>query len=539
MFIFDVLPLAERWTVVETSRREEFVPLKNATGADSPETVRAGAERPGRRLAAAGRGDAWPTGAAVEISPLFALDAEELAEGRPRERSINELVFSPGHDRGPRRGSEAQFVLGRLPPAIDRGLAIEITHMLHAMIMAGGGGTRFWPRSRAERPKQFLTLAGDRTLLQQALRPHRGAGAAERTWVITGGAASRRGAPSSCRTCRPTASSASRAAATPPPCIGLGAALIARHDPDAVMLVMPADHVIEPVAGVPPGRPRRRADGRGASARAASPSASRRPSRPPATATSTAARRSPGGRACRRLPGAGVPREAGRRPGRAVRRLRRVLLEQRHLRLEGRDDPRRAADAASRSCSPPSSASPTPGTRRARRRPAQRVRGAREDQHRLRRHGARAEKCWWCRRRIAGTTSAAGWPWSGCTRRTPTATPCWRTHCGLDTTGLRHRRRRRADLIATIGVEQPAHHPGRRRHPGRRPPRRGHGQAARRAAEEARAWRSTCERPRCSGVDYGTVRVGLAVSDPDRSIASPLTTSNAATPRATPSFFAS
>ena len=40
LFIFDVLPLAETWTVVETSRREEFVPLKNASGPDSPETVR-------------------------------------------------------------------------------------------------------------------------------------------------------------------------------------------------------------------------------------------------------------------------------------------------------------------------------------------------------------------------------------------------------------------------------------------------------------------------------------------------------------------
>src|SRR5262249_29875890 len=40
LFIFDALPLAERWSVVETSRREEFAPLKNATGADSPERVR-------------------------------------------------------------------------------------------------------------------------------------------------------------------------------------------------------------------------------------------------------------------------------------------------------------------------------------------------------------------------------------------------------------------------------------------------------------------------------------------------------------------
>ncbi|HEV3238404.1 MAG TPA: sugar phosphate nucleotidyltransferase, partial [Gemmataceae bacterium] len=35
--------------------------------------------------------------------------------------------------------------------------------------MAGGGGTRFWPRSRQQRPKQFLTLTGERSLLQMAL----------------------------------------------------------------------------------------------------------------------------------------------------------------------------------------------------------------------------------------------------------------------------------------------------------------------------------------------------------------------------------
>ncbi len=88
MFIFDVLPLADRWTVVETSRREEFEPLKNATGPDSPETVRqalsdlaadwlerAGVSVPRR-----------PDGSAavpIELSPLFALDAEEVAAGVP------------------------------------------------------------------------------------------------------------------------------------------------------------------------------------------------------------------------------------------------------------------------------------------------------------------------------------------------------------------------------------------------------------------------------------------------------------------------
>jgi mannose-1-phosphate guanylyltransferase len=118
--------------------------------------------------------------------------------------------------------------------------------MLHALIMAGGGGTRFWPRSRQKRPKQFLTLAGDRSLLQQALDRIEAQVPPQNTWVITGGMHKEE---------------AGRQLATLPPdriigepcgrdtaaCIGLGAALIARQDPSAVMLVMPADHVIEPV----------------------------------------------------------------------------------------------------------------------------------------------------------------------------------------------------------------------------------------------------------------------------------------------------
>jgi UDP-N-acetylglucosamine/UDP-N-acetylgalactosamine diphosphorylase len=82
-FIFDVLPLAERWTVVETSRREEFAPLKNATGADSPAAVRqAISDLASDWLEAAGaRIPRRPDGGAavpLEISPLFALDREEF-----------------------------------------------------------------------------------------------------------------------------------------------------------------------------------------------------------------------------------------------------------------------------------------------------------------------------------------------------------------------------------------------------------------------------------------------------------------------------
>jgi len=117
--------------------------------------------------------------------------------------------------------------------------------MLHAMIMAGGGGTRFWPRSRVARPKQFLSFAGERTLLQGTLDRIEAQVPCERCWVITSAihrdealqqlpdmpANQVVGEPSG----RDTAA-----------CIGLGAALIAKQDPDATMIVMPADHAIEP-----------------------------------------------------------------------------------------------------------------------------------------------------------------------------------------------------------------------------------------------------------------------------------------------------
>jgi len=83
LFIFDVLPLAERWLVVETSREEEFAPLKNATGADSPEAVaRAMSNLAADWLTKTGvTVPRWPDGnaaVALEISPLLALDADEL-----------------------------------------------------------------------------------------------------------------------------------------------------------------------------------------------------------------------------------------------------------------------------------------------------------------------------------------------------------------------------------------------------------------------------------------------------------------------------
>jgi mannose-1-phosphate guanylyltransferase len=118
--------------------------------------------------------------------------------------------------------------------------------MLHAMIMAGGGGTRFWPRSRQKRPKQFLTLTGDRSLLQQAFDRIEAAIPPERSWVITA-AMHREEAAHQLPSLPPDRIVGEPCGRDTAACIGLGAALIARHDSAAVMLVMPADHVIEPV----------------------------------------------------------------------------------------------------------------------------------------------------------------------------------------------------------------------------------------------------------------------------------------------------
>src|SRR5215510_5450162 len=58
--------------------------------------------------------------------------------------------------------------------------------MLHAVILAGGGGTRLWPLSRMQYPKQFLPLLGEHTLLQQTVLRLGETVPPQRLWIVTG-----------------------------------------------------------------------------------------------------------------------------------------------------------------------------------------------------------------------------------------------------------------------------------------------------------------------------------------------------------------
>jgi mannose-1-phosphate guanylyltransferase len=117
--------------------------------------------------------------------------------------------------------------------------------MLHAVVMAGGSGTRFWPKSRRDHPKQLLRLYGDSTMLQQTVARIAPMVPAERILIVTGADQAE-----AVRAQLPQLP-AGNIVAEPCPrdtaaCIGLAARIVAKTDPDGTMIVMPADHVIQP-----------------------------------------------------------------------------------------------------------------------------------------------------------------------------------------------------------------------------------------------------------------------------------------------------
>lgn len=119
----------------------------------------------------------------------------------------------------------------------------EESKRVHAVILAGGQGTRFWPMSRMTRPKPFLSIGETHESLIQATarRARLLVGDPERIWLVTN------------EVQRPLAEQhvpEARIITEPLPrntaaAIGLAAAHIRAVDPSAVMVVLPADHAIE------------------------------------------------------------------------------------------------------------------------------------------------------------------------------------------------------------------------------------------------------------------------------------------------------
>ncbi len=114
---------------------------------------------------------------------------------------------------------------------------------LHVVLLAGGSGTRFWPLSRAKRPKQFLPLAGGDSLFRATWDRARRLVPAARIWVVAPRAlaAAVRREIKELRRDRLVLEPSPRDTA---PAIALACAVIARADPQATAMVLPTDHVI-------------------------------------------------------------------------------------------------------------------------------------------------------------------------------------------------------------------------------------------------------------------------------------------------------
>ena len=114
----------------------------------------------------------------------------------------------------------------------------------HGLILAGGRGTRFWPRSRRSKAKQVLSFFGERSLIQQTVDRLRPVLPRERIWVLTNHHLRH-------EIVRQLAEIPERQILAEPaqrntaPAIGLAAKILQSIDPDAVMGVFPADHLIE------------------------------------------------------------------------------------------------------------------------------------------------------------------------------------------------------------------------------------------------------------------------------------------------------
>src|ERR1700678_385505 len=114
---------------------------------------------------------------------------------------------------------------------------------LYGLILAGGRGTRFWPRSRRANAKQVLKFFGDRSLIQQTVDRLGPVLPPERIWILTNDHL-REEIVKQLPEVPKKQILAEPAQRNTAPAIGLAAHILQSIDPEAVMGVFPADHVI-------------------------------------------------------------------------------------------------------------------------------------------------------------------------------------------------------------------------------------------------------------------------------------------------------
>ena len=116
---------------------------------------------------------------------------------------------------------------------------------MHAVIIAGGSGTRFWPKSRENLPKQLLNIVGQETMIQTTVGRISPLIAVENIWVIT----NEQHALETCYQLKNFGFSPSQLLTEPiarntSAAIGYSAKILSQSNPDAIMAIFPADHVI-------------------------------------------------------------------------------------------------------------------------------------------------------------------------------------------------------------------------------------------------------------------------------------------------------
>ncbi len=115
---------------------------------------------------------------------------------------------------------------------------------LYTLIMAGGAGTRFWPRSKTAKPKQYLNMFGNDSLLQSTIKRFATFTETDKIYIVSGKSQTEvleeqtPMLPKENLIYEPVGKNTL-------PCIGLAAMFAERENPDGIMVVSPSDHLIE------------------------------------------------------------------------------------------------------------------------------------------------------------------------------------------------------------------------------------------------------------------------------------------------------